>query len=363
MFEQLTTHSLRMLGMRKALSGFICFLILPLVMTVGAQESENPFRLDHPDEYIVVKGDTLWDISETFLSSPWLWPEIWHVNPQVENPHLIYPGDKISLVYLDGQPRLTLERGSGDRTVKLSPTKRFEPLDTVIPAIPLDAVSPFLKRSRIISEDALEQASYVIAGYEGRIVTGGGDRLYARDHLDGGSQKYATYGIYRPGVRYIDPDTGEYLGTEALEIAIGKVIGKEGDIATVSLNSSTEEVRLEDRLLPTEENKLIPTFFPSSPSSDIDGKIISVLGGVSQVGQFDVVSINRGERDDLKVGNVLAIYHQSGVVRDRIRSDVVQLPSERAGLLMVFRTFEKMSYGIVLKAQRPLAVKDGLRNP
>ena len=162
---------------------------------------------------------------------------------------------------------------------------------------------------------------------------------------------------------YIDPDTGEELGVQAMEVGLGKIIGKERDISTLKLSSSEEEIRLKDRLLPTGENKVIPTFFPSAPEGDVSGKIISVLGGVSQVGQYDVVAINRGEREGFEVGNVLAIYHNNGKVLDRIKNELVQLPSERAGILMVFRVFEKMSYGLVLKAQRPLAIMDELRNP
>ncbi|MCF7980883.1 MAG: LysM peptidoglycan-binding domain-containing protein [Pseudomonadales bacterium] len=349
--------------MRKALFGFLTVLLLSMAAYAEHHEGENPLRLDHPDRYVVKKGDTLWDISETFLKTPWLWPEIWQVNPQIENPHLIYPGDVISLVYVGGKPRLVLQRGDGSRTVKLTPQARIEPLDTVIPAIPLDAIDAFINHSRVVDAKTLDDASYVISGHEGRIISGGGDKLYSRDNQDGGVTLFSSYGVYRPGTRYVDPDTGEELGIEALEVGLGKIVHKEDDVATMRLSTSNEEVRLHDRLLPTEETKVVPTFFPSSPDSEINGKIISVLGGVNQVGQFDVVALNRGERDEIKVGNVMAIYHRGGLVKDRIRKDVVQLPAERAGILMVFRVFEKMSYGLVLKAQRPLAVLDELKNP
>ncbi len=349
--------------MRKALVGFLSVLLLSVAAHAAHHEEGDLLRLDHPDAYTVVKGDTLWDISETFLKSPWLWPEIWHVNPQIANPHLIYPGDVISLVYVGGKARLVLERGDGSRTVKLSPTARVEPLDTVIPAIPLDAISAFLKRSRVVDAEVLAQATYVIAGHEGRIITGGGDKLYARDYQDGGVTLYSSYGVYRPGDPYVDPDTGEVLGIEALEVGLGKIIEKEDEVSVMRLASSEQEIRLRDRLLPTEQVDVVPTFFPSSPKNEPDAKIISVLGGVGQVGQFDVVAINRGAREEIEVGNVMAIYHMSGAVKDRIRNDVVELPPERGGLLMVFRVFEKMSYGLVLKAQRPLAVMDELRSP
>jgi len=349
--------------MRKALFGLLSFMLITFCAHAAHHEDENPLRLDHPDRYVVVKGDTLWDISESFLRSPWLWPEIWHVNPQIANPHLIYPGDVISLIYVDGQPRLTLERGLGSRTVKLTPEMRIEPLDTVIPAIPLDAISPFLKRSRVTDLQTLEQAAYVVAGHEGRVVSGAGDILYARDGSLDQLAQYSSYGVYRPGDMYVDPDTGEELGVEALEVGVGKVAAKEGEISSVRLSVAREEIRAKDRLLPTEETKVIPTFFPSTPANEVNGKIISVLGGVSQVGAYDVVAINLGERESIEVGNVMAIYHANGMAMDRIKQELVQLPSERAGILMVFRVFEKMSYGLVLKAQRPLAVMDELRNP
>jgi len=349
--------------MRKVLFGLISFMLVTFCAHATDHEDGNPLRLDHPDRHVVVTGDTLWDISETFLRSPWLWPEIWHVNPQIANPHLIYPGDVISLIYVDGQPRLVLERGPGERTVKLSPDIRIEPLDTVIPAIPLDAISPFLKRSRVTDQETLDQAAYVISGHEGRIVSGGGDTLYARDNKASQLAQYFSYGVYRPGDAYIDPDTGEVLGIEALEVGLGKVVAKDADISTMRLASSDQDIRAKDRLLPTEEEKVIPTFFPSSPINQVDGKIISVLGGVSQVGSYDVVAINLGERENIEVGNIMAIYHNSGMVTDRVKNELVKLPSERAGILMVFRTFEKMSYALVLKAQRPLAVLDELKNP
>lgn len=348
--------------MRKTLIGVLCYLLVSAYVAAGQHEDTDLLRQGHPDRHTVVKGDTLWDIAETFLNSPWLWPEIWHVNPQINNPHLIFPGDVISLVYIDGVPRLTLERGAGDRTVKLTPTKRYEPIDSVIPAIPLGSIDAFLTRSRVVTVGQMNAAPYVVSGHEGRIISGGGDSLYARD-LNQELELYTSYGIFRPGNVYVDPDTGENLGLEALEVGTGKVVEKSGDVATLALNTSTEEVRLRDRLLPTQEELLIPTFFPSSAKLDSNGKIIAVLRGVSQVGQYDVVALNRGERDKVEVGNVMAIYHDAGTVKDRIRNELIALPLERAGMLMVFKVFEKMSYGLVLKAQRPLAVFDEVRNP
>ena len=318
----------------------------------------------HPQTYVVKKGDTLWDISQMFLNNPWQWPEIWHVNPQVDNPHLIYPGDVLNLVYIDGRPQLVVKRG---RDIKLSPQVRISELDLAIPAIPLDAISPFLSESRVVSRDALRNAPYVLAGTGGRIVSGAGDELFSRGPVP---EDQLNYGIFRPGDAYTDPDTRELLGYQAFFIAGAKVLdvqrdakGKEPDIATLALNKSTEEVRRGDRLLPDEERQISANFYPDAPDNDITGYIIAVEGGVSQIGSMDVVVLNKGARDGLEVGHVMAIYRVGERVRDVVTGDIVKVPDARAGLLMVFRTFDKVSYGLVLKATKPLAVMDRVTNP
>jgi nucleoid-associated protein YgaU len=325
-------------------------------------------RDGHPNEYVVKKGDTLWDISSMFLQKPWYWPEIWQMNPQVENPHLIFPGDVLRLIYVDGKPRIVAQRGDASRTVVLAPDDenrmkprvRTTPIDNAIPAIPLDRINAFLSRSRILEDDTLQKAPYVIAGNSGRILSGAGDRLYARGKFDDNEK---IYGVFRPGTVFQDPQTKEILGIEAIDIGGGKAVAFNGDVATIQMNSSREEIRLKDRLLPYNERKVTATFLPSAPQENIDGIIIGVERGVTQVGTLDIVMLNKGEREGLEVGNVLAIYKAGEVVRDQVNGDLVQLPDVRAGLLMVFRTFNKMSYGIVLNASQPLSVKDKVRNP
>lgn len=322
-------------------------------------------KTGHPDEYTVKKGDTLWDISGTFLNSPWLWPEIWHVNPQIENPHLIFPGDLIRLVYLDGQPRLTLERtlkmvpGAGG-TTKLSPSIRVQQTEDAISAIPLDKIEVFLSRSRVVEPGQLEASPYVLAGQQQHVIVGAGDRAYARGAFD---SQYSNYSIYRKGVAFNDPVTKELLGVYALGIGTASIVKTDADIATLDIVRTYEEVRPGDNLLPSEDRSVDSVFFPSAPDVDIEALIIAVEGGVTQVGKFNVVMINRGEREGLQIGNVLAIYKTGEIVTDRVRGGKVALPDERAGLLMVFRTFEKMSFGLVLEADRALAVNDKVRNP
>ncbi|WP_339843262.1 LysM peptidoglycan-binding domain-containing protein [uncultured Halopseudomonas sp.] len=341
--------------MRKTLVG-----LLLLSMSFWVQAQEPVFRDGHPQTYEVVKGDTLWDIAGRFLNLPWKWPEVWHANPQISNPHLIYPGDLISLVYIDGQPRLTVGRGQGG-TIKLSPTVRFQPIAEAIPTIPLEAIDAFLKAGRIIDDPSvLEQAPYILGGEAQSVVVGAGSRVYARGQVD---PAIGAMGIFRRGETYIDPITGEFLGIHAQEIGNGDVVGIENDIVSLDVTRSNQEVRVNDRLLQTEQRPITSTFFPTEPDSEINGLIIGVPNGVTQIGQYDVVVINKGLRDGLEQGSVLTIYKTGELVRDRIQNERVQLPDERAGMLMVFRPYEKTSYGIVLESTRQMEMMDKVRNP
>lgn len=339
---------------------FLLGVIAGSLFAVGVLAADaGLLRSDHPDEYIVKRGDTLWDISGRFLNKPWLWPEIWHANPQVANPHLIYPGDRLTLVYVDGQPRLVLNRGVGG-IVKLGPEIRSTARDDAIPAIPLEEINAFLTRSRIVDPDELRKAPYVVAGAHGHVITGAGDQLHARGRFDVSS---ANYGVYRAGQLFVDPETREVLGREAIEIGGGRLIGENEGIGTLSIERSKEEMRVEDRLLPAVEQKITATFYPSAPATAVDGVIMAVENGVSNVGRLDVVMLNRGGRDGLEAGNVLQISKTGEVVRDPLTKELLQLPGSPAGMLMVFRVFEKMSYALVLNASQPLRVNDRIGNP
>ncbi|TBW12197.1 LysM peptidoglycan-binding domain-containing protein [Azotobacter chroococcum subsp. isscasi] len=338
-------------------------LLALLLLAAGGSlaQAEVQLRAGHPQSYTVVRGDTLWDISGKFLRAPWQWPQLWHVNPQIENPHLIYPGDVLSLVYIDGQPRLMLNRGASRGTIKLSPQIRSTPMIQAIPTIPLEKINSFLLSNRIVDDAAeFEGAPYVVAGNAERVVSGAGDRVYARGDFSAGE---AAYGLFRQGKTYVDPETKEILGINADDIGTGEVVAEEGDIATLVLRRSTQEVRIGDRLFATEERAVNSTFMPSEPASPIDGVILDVPRGVTQVGNFDVVTLNKGSRDGLAEGHVLAVYKTGETVRDRITGEPVKIPDERSGLLMVFRTYERLSYGLILTASRQLAVLDKVRNP
>lgn len=349
--------------------GSISAALLALMVLViqSTSLSAATFKANHPERYSVVEGDTLWDISEMFLKDPWKWPEIWHLNDQINNPHLIYPGDVIELIYIGNQPKLTLQRRDknvrvlSDGTVKLSPKARITPIDSVIPAIPLDAVQPFLVENRVVEPEVIEDSPYIIAGGDERIVMGSGDKIYARGDWAGTADQ--AYGVYRPGISYRDPDTNEMLGVQAVDLGLANIVEVNEDIATLKLLRSTQEIRISDRLLATVERKVDSTFFPKAPSTDIEGKIIHVFGGVRNVAQYSVIVINKGERDELAVGDVLAIYRVGEKVRDRFTSELLQLPSERSGLMIVFRTFEKVSFGLVLKSTRRMTLLDEVKNP
>jgi hypothetical protein len=245
-------------------------------------------------------------------------------------------------------------------TTKLSPSIRVQQTEDAISAIPLDKIEVFLSRSRIVEPGELEAGPYLLAGQQQHLIVGAGDRAYARGIFDA---KYSNYSIYRKGEMFKDPITKELLGVHAKGIGTTSVVTVDKDIATLDVIRTFEEVRPGDSLLPSEDRSVDSVFMPSAPDVDIEAQIIAVEGGVTQVGKFNVVMINRGEREGLQIGNVLAIYKTGEVVADRVRGGNVALPDERAGLLMVFRTFEKMSFALVLEADRALAVKDKVRNP
>ncbi len=336
----------------------VCLLTMSLLFSGGLFAAVE-LNEEVPEVYIVKKGDTLWGISGMYLAEPWLWPELWDVNPQIDNPHLIYPGDELYLVWVDGQPRLRLKRG---RDVKLSPNMRVSPLDLAIPVIALDEIGAFLRRHRIMGPDEINNSAYVVAGAQGHLISAPGDRIFGRGPFPDGER---AYGIYRAGDIYRDPITNEVLGYQAQDIGNAQLLSSnEDEVVELEITRVTEEVRITDRLLPLEDRILDATFHPRAPTVEIvDGFMIAVDGGISQIGAWDIVVLNRGEREGLEIGHVLAVYQAGQIVHDEIRGDNVALPDVRAGLAMVFEVFEKASYAIVLKTNRPLKILDKVKNP
>lgn len=342
----------------KSRSLSVCLLLLSLLFSTWLQAAVE-LNDNVPETYIVKKGDTLWGISGMYLQKPWLWPQLWDANPQIDNPHLIYPGDELYLVWIDGQPRLRMRRG---RDVKLEPNMRVSELNLAIPIIPLDQIGPWLKWSRIVAEGELSGAPYIVSGSQRHLLSAPGDHVYGRGNFPDGER---AYGIYRPGEAYYDPVTNELLGYQAQDIGNARLLSSTADeVAELEITRITEEARITDRLLPLRERIIEATFHPRAPDVEIEnGFMIAVPGGVTQIGTTDIVVLNKGERDGLEVGQVLAIYQAGELVFDTIAQDNVRLPDVRAGLAMVFEIFEKASYAIVLKSDKPLAVGDKVKNP
>ena len=350
----------------------VCALALVWMHPVTAEELS--LKPGHPERYVVRDGDTLWDIASMFLTDAWLWPELWHINAEIENPHLIYPGDIITLTYVDGRPQVMVERNNAvQQVVKLSPGRspdnstekavqkiRVTPLSSAIDAIPLEAVSSLLTTGRIVEQHTLDGAPYILHGKSDRLIFGPGDGFYARGDWPVGN---SVYGVFREGAVYQDPETREVLGFEAPEVGLARVTDRDEDLYTMEVLSVKQDIRIGDRLLPTEERRVQSTFHPVAPDQDVEGEIMTVMGGVTQVGRNDVVAVNRGLADGLVVGSVLAIHKRGDVIRDERSRDRIQLPIERAGILMVFRLFERMSYGLVLETEEPLRVGDIVTNP
>jgi LysM domain len=374
--KQITIHckGITMPKSLNKLAGFFLGLIFSCSVFAAGQVTLNP---NHPDRYVVVKGDTLWDISERFLNEPWRWPDVWQANPQVANPHLIYPGDTLTLSFVDGKPQISVASDSsptGDQaspaedpakgsTVKLTPQVRATAIPKAIPSIPIDAIQQFLTRPYVVDKRQLDRAPYVVDFADEHIAGSPGLKAYVRAIR--GGEKNTKFDVVRPGKPYRDARTGEILGYEALFIASSE-LQRTGDPATVLLTSSELEVLKGDRLFKTKEDKPLATFFPSPPKKGVNGSIIAVLNGVNQIGQYNVVVVDRGQNDGLEDGNVLAIDQRGETVRDTVTEnsrDTVKLPNERAGTLMIFRTFPRVSFGLVMRATKALHVNDVVRNP
>lgn len=338
--------------------------MLACTLSIAALADSLKLNSDVPLTYVVKSGDTLWDISDMYLSEPWRWPELWNANPAIDNPHLIYPGDILRLQWLDGQPRLTLAERAD---VTLSPTMRREPIASAIPPIPRQHIDPFLRSNRVVAEEDLEGLAYVVAGDSGRLISALGDRVYARGALDAEAQSFA---IVRAGQAIIDPVTDELLGYHVTDIgsvsraALDRRGEQDADVTTLEVTRITEEVRVGDRLLPLEEGVFATDYQPKPPSTTVsDAFMVSVDQGVSQIGSLSIVTLNRGDREGIEVGDVLAIYQAGPLLKDTVEGGQVRLPDVRAGVLMIFSVYEKASYGLVLKANRPLAVGDRVENP
>ncbi len=315
-----------------------------------------PLAEGHPNEYVVQVGDTLWDISATFLKDPWFWPEIWYVNPDIENPHLIYPGDVLGLVYIDGQARITNVRAS---TYRMSPQARVTPLTQAVTSIPFENVAAFLSSGVVLEKKQADALPYLLETRGDHLMASAGNEIYVRGITN--DMPSTRYNLVHIGDPLIDPDDNRLIGYHGIMIGEGS-LRRTGDPATVALTSTRQEAIAGDRLLPADVDVPL-NFFPRSPSTTIDGRIISVAGGVTQIGQYQVVVMNRGSGNGLSVGDVLTVFQAGKVIEDRVGGGKVTLPDEAAGTVMVFKTYDRISYGLVMEATDAIHISDSVRNP
>ncbi len=318
-------------------------------------QSDSPLAGDHPDRYVVQKGDTLWDIAGTFLRDPWYWPEIWYINPEIENPHLIYPGDVLALVYIEGEPRITTVQGS---SVRLSPQARVTPLSEAVTSVPYESVASFLSSGVVIEKDEVDDLPYLLATRGDHMLAAAGNDIYIRGTSE---QPGSRFNVVNIGDPLIDPENNRLVGYQGNLIGEG-TLRRAGDPATMALVKSTQEAKQGDVLVPVAVDVPL-NFFPKAPSSQIDGQIMAVVGGVTQIGQYQVVVMNRGSADGLAVGDVLTVFQKGEEVRDHVGGGMVKLPDEPAGTVMVFKVYDEIGYGLVMEATTAIHIEDFVRNP
>jgi hypothetical protein len=393
------------IGERKVKRKLIC-LILATLLAGAALAQEVAIRSDHPDEYIVVKGDTLWDISGRFLEHPWQWPAIWQANQQIENPHLIFPGDVLSLVYIDGQPRLMVDRGRP--TIRLSPDARAT-TRAPIPPIPHEAIEGLIRNMRLFSPEEFDALPYVVANMEQRRLTTDKDRTYARG-INGASGEYravtrlgSIYWRDRSGNirRAVDPGYGQHaptsvewhptiweslansggnrgdvVGYEVYQVAEA-MINEVDEVSILTIASSQDAVREGDRITPLDDIGYEDQYQPRAMDAVPEGlRVLAVQGDNRLVGHWKMVSINGGARQGIEAGHVFSAFRPGARIRDRVkfpagsiadlreyRDDFVTLPDEFSSLIMVFRVFDDVSYALVMAGDREVVEGDILKHP
>ncbi len=322
-----------------------------------------------PKHYTVKRGDTLWGIASMFLRDPWLWPEVWIINPQVPNPHLIYPGDTLALAYgADGRPQVSLEQAG---TVRLDPRLRSTPLDSAIPTLPYAAIASFLSRPTLLTTDQIRHAPYVLAFRDMHQVAGSGNEVYIRNLT---ADENSRFSVIHVSDKLRDPDDGAVLGYVGIYTATA-LVQRTGNPAKALLIDPARETLQGDRLL-TEGQQEPANFVLKAPAGDVHGHILAVVNGTDLIGQYNVVAINRGSRHGLAAGTVLAVDAAGGTTLDLYSGGKnigdstytsfarqVPLPDERAGTALVFKVFDRVSYALIVGASDAIHVGDVVRNP
>lgn len=329
--------------------------------------SKCEFLSNAPDSHVVVRGDTLWDISGKFLQRPWCWPQVWDMNrDQIRNPHWIYPGQIIYFDRVAGRLRLgkpTAGGGDSAGTVRLSPQIRMESLaQAAVPAIASGAIEPFLSQPLIVEENELKGTPRIVATQEGRVFLGKNDRAYVRGDLKGGT----SFQVFRPGKPLHNPGTKEVLGYEAVylgTIKLDRAAKAENEAHTFTVVNSKEEMGVGDRLLPVPPTPLL-NYVPHAPETPVSARVVSIYGGVEQAGQNQIVTINRGKKDGIDIGTVLELYRFGQIIKDRTDTkDAIKLPDEKYGTLFVFRVFNGVSYALVMQVTDAVQIGDVAKSP
>jgi len=357
---------------------------------------------DHPERYVVQKGDTLWDISSRFLKDPWRWASVWTINEQIKNPHLIYPGDVIMLVWVDGKPQLTVQREeklapppteapaeapvaeappvtteigpttaveepagttpSGMPVVKLRPRIHAAPIEDAIPTISPDVIAPFLTQPLAVGRRELDKSGYVAHGLDDRVALGNGSEFYARGLNNKDENPPEFYQVFRQGAALVNPDNGETLAYEAMYLGDAKML-EPGDPSKFVVVRAKQEILPTDRLMAAPEKPALPYYYPRAPEKMVKGRILSAINGLREFGPTTIVAISLGQRDGMEQGHVLRIMRSVGKVKDPVTGRRYKLPDEQSGLLMVFRVFDKVSYAIIMDATQPVHIHDAVRTP
>ena len=352
--------------MHKSIICAVLAAALAATPLMAQQRSDVRLQDNVPDRYVVVQGDTLWSIAAKFLKDPWRWPEMWRLNQdEIKNPHWIYPGDVIVLDRSGSQPELKM---MGD-TVKLSPRVRAEDTSKqAIPSIPPKVIEPFLSRPLVIEPDGLDNAPRIIAGQADRVYLGSGDVAYVSGIKD--AKPDSLWQIYRPGKALVDPESQKTLGYEAVFLGNGRVTNS-GDPATIRIFAAQQEIGSGDRLVAAGPLTLV-NYAPHAPSVFIQGRIIATRGGLRETGPQNVVTLNKGKSDGLEPGHVLALLRLGRTSLEKTRDPkwfrpdkvvATKLPDERYGLVFVFRTFDRVSYALVMSASRPVLIDDVVTTP
>lgn len=341
-----------------------------LVSTAHANNPPPTIKADAPNRYIVKKGDTLWDISGRYLDSPWRWKEIWATNKQIKNPNLIYPNDILILCVIKGQTLIGVDTGEGCAGVEkqldgnvVAGAVAITSTANSIPAIPMSAIQHWLDKTLIVDPKDFDTVPYILASKNRNLITGSGDKVYAKGVPLIVGQRY---GVYRKGDPYIDPKTHQVIGLEVTQVATGLVTATESNgVTSLQLTDSYgKEVRESDRVFVELDNSIPPVFYPVPATVNRGGMIVRVMDSISSAARGSVVAINLGRNQGAKPGAVLTVYQKGPLIRDVMDNDTpVRLPSEPSGMVMVFNTFDDISYAYVLNSEIPLRVGDQLLPP